>query len=81
MREGQRIGNRAVSRGSSGQPRRTFQICSDHERLDTLVDIAEPFFEAHHRLAAGREAEVARFDNSGMHRSYRDLVQTLSFCR
>jgi hypothetical protein len=41
------------------------------------VHIAEPLFEAHHGLAVRGEAEMARLDDAGMHRTHRDLVQSL----
>ena len=52
-----------------------------HQRLDALVDIAEPLFEPHHRLAVGGEAEMPGLDDAGMHRADRNLVQAFAFDR
>src|SRR5204863_436431 len=55
------------------------EILTGHEPFDALVGVAETLFEAHHRLAARREAKVAGLDDSGMDRTDRDLVQAWSF--
>ena len=43
------------------------------------MDVAEAFFEPHHRLAIDGEAEVARLDDAGVHRPDRDLEDTFAF--
>ena len=43
------------------------------------MDIAEPFFEAHHRLAIGVKTEVAGLDDTGMDRPDRNLMQRRTF--
>ena len=43
------------------------------------MHIAEPLFQAHHRLAVGGEAEMPWLDDAGMDGADRDLVQILSF--
>ena len=50
-----------------------------HQRLDTLVHIAEPLFQPHRELAIGGEAEMPGLDDAGVHRPDRDLVQPLPF--
>ena len=52
-----------------------------HQALDALVHVAQPFLEAHDRLAVGGEAEVAGLDDAGMNRPDRYLVQPLAFGR
>lgn len=46
--------------------------------LDALVHPAEPGLEPHYRLALGVKAEMAGFDDAGVDRSYRDLVDPLA---
>ena len=50
-------------------------------RLDALVNITETFFKPDHSLAVRGEAEVPRFDDPGMNRSDRDLMQAWTFYR
>ena len=80
-REGQRVGDRAVARDAAGELRRRARAARRHQRLDALVDVAQPLLEAHHGLAVGGEAEMAGLDDAGMHRADRDLVQALAFGR
>ena len=61
--------------------RRALERRARHQRLDALVDVAEPLLQAHHRLAIGGEAEMAGLDDAGMHRADRDLVQALALGR
>ena len=44
-------------------------------RLDALVRVAEALLQAHHGLAACREAKVTGLDDAGMDRADRNLVQ------
>ncbi len=48
-------------------------------RVDALMDIAEPFLQPHDGLAAGVKAEMAGFDDSGMHRPDGNLMQARAF--
>ncbi len=43
------------------------------------MHIPEALFQADDRLAAGREAEMARFDDAGVHGPDWDLVQIGAF--
>src|SRR5262249_4887133 len=52
-----------------------------HQRLDALVDVTEPLFEANHILAVGGETEMTGLDDPRVHRTDCDLVQTLAFAR
>ena len=79
LREGDRIGDRAVARGAAGKACRLLQRRARHQRFDALVRIAEPLFQPHHVLAVGGEAEMARLDDAGMHRADRNLVQRVAF--
>src|SRR5207249_1975885 len=79
--ERQRIGDRAVARGSAGEPNSLVERCARQQRLDTLVHIAKPLFETHDGLAIGCEAEMPRLDNAGMNRSDGNLVQTFTLGR
>ena len=81
MREGDAISDGAVARGTGRQFCRLRDGSTRHQRLDSLVHIAETLFESHHRLAAGGEAEVPRLDDPGMHRADRYLMQALAFDR
>ncbi len=81
VRKRDAIGNSAVARGARGKPCGFLDRRPGHQRLDPLVHVAEPLFEPHHRLAAGGEAEMSRLDDSGMHRTDRDLMQALALDR
>src|SRR5205807_8088371 len=48
-------------------------------RLHAAVLVAERDLEVEHLLAVALEAEVARLDHSGVHRTHRDLVHLLAF--
>ena len=79
--ESKGIGDRAVARRTSGETCGAINGRATHQGLYALVGVTEPFFEPHHRLAAGGEAEMARFDNACVHRADGDLVQALAFGR
>ena len=76
--EGERIGDRAVARDAAGELRRPLEVGAGHQRLDPLVDVAQPLLEADHRLAARGEAEMAGLDDPGMDRPDRNLMQALA---
>ncbi len=50
-------------------------VLADHQRLDALVDIAQPLLQPHHRLAVGMEAEMPGLDDSGMDRPHGNLME------
>ena len=81
QREGIGIGDRAVAGAAAGKLGGAFEGSARHQALDALVHIAEALLQAHHVLAIGGEAEVARLDDAGMHGTDRDLVQALAFHR
>src|SRR5260370_17019615 len=45
------------------------------------MNVAETLLEADHGFAVDGEAEMARLDDAGMHRTDRDLMQTFAFGR
>ncbi len=65
----------------TGKRRRALERSTFHQRLDSLVHITEPLFQSHQRLAAGGEAEMSRFDDSGMHRPDGNLMQVFALHR
>ena len=77
--ERDRVGDRAVAGDAAGEASRALERGAGHQRVDALVHVAEPLLQAHHGLAVGGEAEVARLDDAGVHRAHRDLVQALAF--
>ena len=79
--EGHGISDGAVARHAPGEARCTADIGASHVSLDALVDIAQPFLETDHGLAVGREPEMARFDDAGMHGTDGDFVQALALGR
>ena len=81
-REGEAIGDRAVA----GCPRqRGTRPCSTeaprHQRFDPLMGVAQTLLQPDHGLAVCGKAEMARFDDPGMHGTDRDLVQAFAFRR
>ena len=79
--ESDSVGDGAVTGGAGGQPRRPLDARASHQRLDTLVRVAQALFEPHHRLPAGGEAEMSRLDDAGMYRPNGNLVQALALDR
>jgi hypothetical protein len=47
--------------------------------LDSLVLVAQAFFQSQDLLADDREAEVSRLDRAGVHRTDRDFVHAFAF--
>ena len=80
-REGECIGDRAVARRAAGKPRGLLQRGAVHQVVDALVHVAQALFQPHHRFAIGGEAEMARLDDAGVHRTDGDLVQAFAFDR
>jgi hypothetical protein len=80
-REGPGIGHRAVAGDAADQPSPSLEIGGGQQALDALVDVAEPLLQPHHRLAVGREAEMAGLDDAGMDRADRNLVQPFALDR
>ena len=52
-----------------------------HQAVDALVHVAKPLLQPHHGFAIAGEAEMARLDDAGMHRTDGDLMQALAFDR
>ena len=75
------IGDRRIARDAAGEPGGAVEVGALHQAVDALVDVAEPLFEPHDRLAIGGEAEMPGLDDAGMHRPDRDLVQALALDR
>ena len=75
-REGDAVGDRRVATDARGEDGGAVDTRAAHQGVDALVDIAEPLFEPHHRLAAGVEAEVARLDDPRVDGTDRYLVQS-----
>src|SRR5207237_6734263 len=46
------------------------------ELVDAFVRVAQAFFEPYDGFPARREAEMTRLDDSRVHRTHRDLMQT-----
>ena len=80
-REGEGVGNGAVARGAAGEARRLLERRAMHQCVDALVHVAQALLQPHHGLAIGGEAEMARLDDAGVHRTDRNLVQALAFHR
>src|ERR1700734_3120940 len=79
--ESDRVGDCAVARGSADKFDRAVEGRAFHELFYALVDVAQTLFEPHDRLAAGGEAEMSGFDDAGVDRTHRDLMQALAFGR
>src|SRR5579885_1739826 len=77
--ESEGIGDGAVARGASGEPRAAFERGALHQAFDALVDVAEPLLEPHHGLAGGMETEIARLDDAGVDRADDDAMQPFAF--
>ncbi len=75
------IGDGAVAGHAAGELGGMRELGAGHQALDALVDVAQPFLQAHHRLAVGGEAEMPGLDDAGMDRTDRDLVQALALDR
>jgi hypothetical protein len=79
--KGQLIGYGAVA----ADPAREFccahEISATHQRFHALVRVAQPCFETDHSLAIGVKPEMAGFDNAGMYRANRNLMNALAFGR
>ena len=76
-----RIGDGAVAGDARRRAAPLRERRAAHQRVDALVDIAEPLFQPHHGFAVGGEAEMAGLDDAGMNRSDRNLMQALAFDR
>src|SRR4029079_6328364 len=70
-----------VAGGAAAQPRGLVEGSARYQALDALVNVAEPLFQPHDRLAIGGEAEMPGLDNAGMNRTDRDLVEILALGR
>ena len=79
--KGQGVGHGAVAGNAPGEHGRPLDRQPRHERFDPFVHVAEPLLQAHDRLAAGREAKMAGFDDARMHRANRNLMQAFAFRR
>src|SRR6185312_2164035 len=75
------IGDRAIARDAAGELRTALEAFALHQPFDSLMHVAQAFFEPHHRLAIGGEAEMAGLDDSGVNRSNRNLMEALAFDR
>src|SRR5581483_3762888 len=64
--KGERVGDGAVARGAAGKTCALLKARASHQRLDSLMHIAEPLFEPHHRLTIGGEAKMPWLDDAGM---------------
>ena len=73
------IGDGRIAGDAAGEPRRPVEIGALHQALDALVDVAEPFLQPDHGLAARGEAEMAGLDDAGVDRADGDLVQAVAF--
>ena len=78
-REGDLIGDRAVAADAARQLGAARQIGARHQRVDALVDVAEPLLQPRDGLAGGVKAEMAGFDDAGVHRPDGNLVQARAF--
>ena len=78
MRKGERIGDGAVAGRAAGETECLVERRARHERLDAFVHIAQALFQPHHGFSVGRETEMPGFDDAGMHRSDRNLVQAFA---
>ena len=81
MGKGDGVGNGAVSRDMSRKTCGPIEACAHHQRFGALVHIAETLLQAHHRLPARREPEMAGLDDAGVHGTHRNPVQALAFGR
>ena len=78
-REAERDGR--IPRHPRHDARRPGEVDAGQEAVDALVHVAEPLLEPRHRLAIGREAEMAGLDDPGMHRADRNLMQAVAVHR
>ncbi len=76
--EGDGMGHRRIAGEACGEACGGAGRLAAHHRQRALVRVAEPGLEAHHRFAGGVEAEMPGFDDAGMDRPDRDLVQALA---
>ena len=80
LRKGEAIGDRAVAGHARRETRGALDRGADHQLIDALVHEAKPLLKPHDGFAIGREAEMARLDNAGVHGSDRYLVERFAFC-
>ncbi len=77
-REGDLVSDRAVAADARGERQTGFEARAAHQRADALVDIAQSLLEPDDRFTAGVETKMSGFDNSGVNRTDRDLMQPRS---
>ena len=81
--ESQAVGKVVADRRVTGDPFRQFDTggggAALEQPLDALVDEPQPGLDVQDGLADDREAEVARLDDAGVHRTDGDLVDARAF--
>ena len=77
-REGEAVGDGGIAGDSCDDAARAFEIGAGEQAVDALVHVAQPLLEANDDPAVGGEAEMAGFDDAGVHRADRNLVQALA---
>ena len=76
---GQAVGQRFVAGNPFGKIIAAFQALAFAELFKALVHKIELCLEVDDRFAGDAEAEVPRFDDAGVHRPDRDLVNAFAF--
>ena len=77
-RIGKAVGHGGVAGDAGDDAAGRVDIGVGQKPVDAAVDIAEPLFQPRHGLAVDGETEMAGLDDAGMHRTDRNLVQSLA---
>ena len=72
---GEGVSDGQIAADAADEPRPGLDGRAAHQPLNSLVQVAEAFFEPHDRFAAGVEAEMAGLDDPGMDGADRNLMQ------
>src|SRR4029078_5821221 len=78
LRKRECVSDSAVARGACRKLRNLLKRRPLHERLDALVYPAKALLQPYHVFPVCRKTEMSRLNDAGMHKSNRNLVQSLS---
>ena len=73
-RERKAVRDRGIAGHSCDDARSAIEICAGQQPVHALVHVAETLLQPNHDLAIGREAEMARLDDAGVHGPDGNLV-------
>jgi len=79
LRESKSIGDCTITGDPAGEACSPIERCICHQKLDALMGVTEPFFQANHNFSIRRKPEVTGFNNPGVNRANGNLMEPIAF--